>query len=413
MPSKNVALVAGLLITISSAAAQNKTYAVRQGDTLETIAQRLNVPAEKLLLANKLSEEKLEQGMVIQVPEEVKTTGTTKYEVKKGDSDWILAHRFNTTTEKLKALNPSVDWKHLKLGSKLVVPATNPDQKTALTSRNAVVTASNVIIRRQPSTSAEKVTLVDSGTRVEVLDRQSGWYKLKFPKGTVGWVRGDLLSDAPAATKVAAKPSPTRVAKAAPKKSTPSAKAAKPVVTTDAVAEQSSGSALELMTKAYSLQGTRYRYGGLSSRGLDCSGFTSTVFRAEGIKLPRISRDQAKVGYAVSRSELKAGDLVFFKTTRSSRISHVGIYAGNGKFIHASSGHGRVRVDNLSDSYYSKRMAGARRVTDRLKHVGKAEEAKYKATVAKTTEEPSNIQEWAKPVAVLPKSVRATTEEAK
>ena len=64
----------------------------------------------------------------------------------------------------------------------------------------------------------------------------------------------------------------------------------------------------------------------------------------------------------MGKDNLKKGDLVFFKTTRSDRISHVGIYIGEGKFVHASSGGGKVRVNNLSDGYYSKRFAGAKRV---------------------------------------------------
>jgi cell wall-associated NlpC family hydrolase len=86
--------------------------------------------------------------------------------------------------------------------------------------------------------------------------------------------------------------------------------------------------------------------------------------------LPRTSASQATVGTAVRRSDLKVGDLVFFRTTRSSRISHVGIYIGNNRFIHASSGRSmRVRTNSLGESYYNSRFAGARRLPGLTKKV--------------------------------------------
>lgn len=114
---------------------------------------------------------------------------------------------------------------------------------------------------------------------------------------------------------------------------------------------------------AISLLGSRYRWGGLSSRGgFDCSSFVKVVYSKEGIDLPRTSRQQAYAGVPVKGSDLKPGDLVFFHTSRGSRVTHVGIYAGNGKFIHAANSRQGVRMDNLSDKYYRRRLVGARRV---------------------------------------------------
>ncbi|MCS7065199.1 MAG: LysM peptidoglycan-binding domain-containing C40 family peptidase [Fimbriimonadales bacterium] len=108
--------------------------------------------------------------------------------------------------------------------------------------------------------------------------------------------------------------------------------------------------------------GRPYRYGGSSSRGFDCSGFALHVYRSVGVNLPHSSSAQARVGKPVPRHQLQPGDLVFFRT-RGRRISHVGIYIGNGKFIHASSARGRVRIDSLNEGYYKRRYAGARRVS--------------------------------------------------
>jgi cell wall-associated NlpC family hydrolase len=110
------------------------------------------------------------------------------------------------------------------------------------------------------------------------------------------------------------------------------------------------------------LIGIDYDYGGTSTSGFDCSGFTGYVFKKLGLDLPRSSRDQFVIGKKVAREDLRAGDLVFFNTNGKS-VSHVGIYVGNNKFAHSSTSKG-VTITCLSDSYYVDRYLGARRVMD-------------------------------------------------
>jgi cell wall-associated NlpC family hydrolase len=117
----------------------------------------------------------------------------------------------------------------------------------------------------------------------------------------------------------------------------------------------------DIVRTALAYRGVRYRFGGQSRSGFDCSGFTSHVLGGKGVRLPRTAREQFKVGQRVTSKELKPGDLVFFHTTRPG-VSHVGMYAGSGKFVHASSGGGKVQVDSLTDGYYKKRLVGARRM---------------------------------------------------
>ncbi|MBW2008339.1 MAG: C40 family peptidase [Deltaproteobacteria bacterium] len=108
--------------------------------------------------------------------------------------------------------------------------------------------------------------------------------------------------------------------------------------------------------------GVPYRWGSADRRsGFDCSGFTMTVYRLNGLKLPRSSRSQWKAGKPIPRDRLKKGDLVFFDISRRGVISHVGIYTGGGKFIHAPSRGKRIRVDSLSNGYFRSRYAGARK----------------------------------------------------
>jgi hypothetical protein len=108
--------------------------------------------------------------------------------------------------------------------------------------------------------------------------------------------------------------------------------------------------------------GTAYRWGGESARrGFDCSGLTMTVYRLNGLDLPRNSREQYHAGTPIKRSALQRGDLVFFATGRRRRVSHVGIYAGNGRFIHAPGQGKSIGFASLASTYFKKRYIGARR----------------------------------------------------
>lgn len=122
------------------------------------------------------------------------------------------------------------------------------------------------------------------------------------------------------------------------------------------------GMVAKLLARAGSSLGTPYVWGGTSPNGYDCSGFVYSMFKNQlGISLTRTTYTQVKEGRSVPRDQMMAGDLVFFNTSGNS-VSHVGIYIGDGQFIHASSGKGQVIISSLSEGYYNSRFVAARRI---------------------------------------------------
>ncbi|MFM1910986.1 MAG: hypothetical protein RJB18_377 [Pseudomonadota bacterium] len=121
--------------------------------------------------------------------------------------------------------------------------------------------------------------------------------------------------------------------------------------------------AQEIILHALSQTGVKYKYGGINpDSGFDCSGFVRYVFKeAANLTLPHGARAMSQIGQNVSEKELKPGDLVFFNTMKSV-YSHVGIYVGNNRFIHAPSAGSSISVADMNDSYWAKRYTGARRV---------------------------------------------------
>jgi cell wall-associated NlpC family hydrolase len=118
-----------------------------------------------------------------------------------------------------------------------------------------------------------------------------------------------------------------------------------------------------LLNQAFRLVGVRYRFGGVNpTSGVDCSGFVQIVFqRALSVNLPRTAREMGQLGQEVAMNDLKPGDLLLFNTLGRS-FSHVGIYVGDGRFIHASSKRKQVRVDSLHTAYNLRRFEAARRI---------------------------------------------------
>lgn len=205
-------------------------------------------------------------------------------------------------------------------------------------------------------------------------------------------------------------------AMAAPATTEPAAdKAAAPMLRAEKTLREIGGkakdTASEITSYALSLIGVDYKFGGNTpDQGLDCSGLIRYVFQqATGISLPRTAREQARVGQSVAMDKLQPGDLVFFNTRRF-QFSHVGLYVGDNRFIHAPSRGGSVEVVNLDQRYWQKAFNGARRVVSGLPDLSAIIPAAEAAAPPQPAPVPPSAQQSALPAGISPGTTRTTGE---
>lgn len=228
------------------------------------------------------------------------------------------------------------------------------DYLTVSTVENAelgygIVTGDSVNLRSGPSTGHSKVGTVSSGERCYIIGLNQGWYKV-LSGGTACYIRSDFL-------KLSEIPYENRASTNTPQYF----RQGKAIGTvpasgqTNAVQSGSNGSATgaQILAKATEYLGTPYVYGGASPSGFDCSGFVYYVYGTFGISVGRTPAEQYSAGTVVDKASLQPGDIVLFAGTGSSSISHTGIYAGNGQFIHSPNSRSTVSYSDLTSGYWS------------------------------------------------------------
>lgn len=221
------------------------------------------------------------------------------------------------------------------------------------------VNYTSVNMRSGPGTSYSILGKSSKGDLAYIIGINKQWYKVIW-NDTICYIRSDYLTltEAPYENKASAK-SPLFFRDGKSTGTSVSVSALKNSANYTQGTTSPTASAIISTAKKYI--GVPYLWGGTTPSGFDCSGFVQFVFKAHGISLNRTCETQYKHGTYVSKSNLQPGDLVFFQNTYKAGISHVGIYIGNGQFIHASSSKGVV-ISNLSSSYYVSHYYGARRI---------------------------------------------------
>ena len=214
------------------------------------------------------------------------------------------------------------------------------------------INGNKVKVRSGPGTGYDILALSYAGDKAYIIGINNQWFKVIFGNH-IGYIRSDYvdLTEIPYENQDSNK-SPLFFRGGKSTGVRPSPEALKGPV------EASKADKIIATAKQYI--GVPYLWGGTTPKGFDCSGFVQYVFNIHGISLPRVSRDQYTAGYAVPKSNLIPGDLVFFNTSGSG-VSHLGIYLGNNQFIHASTSKGVIIAD-MGGSYWTSRYIGARRV---------------------------------------------------
>ena len=239
------------------------------------------------------------------------------------------------------------------INERLLAAETVPDPNPALV---GLVAENAVNLRKGPDSKYQKIGGVNAGLRVDLIGKYNDWLQIKLADGTKAWIFNDFLSVT------------ERVIRRVPvSKDFP----ALPVAARARSTGGSSGgvnlsnipASGDVASYAVQYTGSRYVYGGSSPRGFDCSGLTSYVYGKFGVKLPHSAAGQFSTRYGAaisSMDNLKAGDLVFFSGTGGHRgISHVAIYIGGGRIVHAMTPRYGVQISNVFDDYWVRHYAGA------------------------------------------------------
>lgn len=227
------------------------------------------------------------------------------------------------------------------------------------------ITGSGVNLRSGPATTYSVSAVSSQGEQCYIIGLNNGWYKVIY-KDSIGYIRSDyvVLTEKPYENKASVQsPRFYRLGKstgtvpsasALMDKTSPETAVTKPTVTAP--------SGDQILAEARKYLGVRYAGGGASPSGFDCSGLVYYVLNQLGYKAYRTPVDQYRQGTYVEKANLKAGDIVFFAGTGAAGISHVGIYAGNGQFIHAPNSRSTVSYSDLTTGYWANHYYGTRRI---------------------------------------------------
>ncbi len=363
----------------SQAASKTVKHTIKSGETLYTIAHKNHTTIEEVRKANGLKKgEILKLGRVLKVPKNTYFPGkkkntkvakaakksktlkvaqksqkkrtqvkrsakTAKYAIKNGDTLFTIARKHHTTIEEVKKANGLKQGEILKLGRVLKVP------------RNTYFPGKKKNIKVAAKAKKKKLKIAAVSKKKITKAKRSAKRVAKNKKSN------RILRTA--INRHAAPISSKRIKKRLRKKYVLDDiffKASQPNIGFSKFNAKSS----KITSLAKKKLGKRYVWGATGSKNtFDCSGLTTYVYKKNGINLPRRAISQSKVGKRVSRKNLRKGDLVFFDTSKKHRgyVNHVGIYIGNGKFIHASSAKKKVVITSLNKPFYSQRFKVARR----------------------------------------------------
>ena len=358
-------------------------HKISKGENLSVIAKKYGVKVKDIADANPNAPKVLKLNSTLLILNKNKSTAKTKskneeiavndtplntsgtHEVASKETLWGISKKYNVSVDDLKKANPSLETEGLKIGQQIIIPSNNIvsiSEKPVETVAEAVST--DVELYREVKAKETKYGISkEYGITVAELERQNPSIKGKVPVGYLLKIRvpkekADAIQSAKALQDNNSQlntPS-NQVAQAAPE-----IKRDSTVVRTG----DYSGLIDQIIASATENIGIRYRSGGTTKAGFDCSGLMFCTFGNFDIKLPRSSIEQSRIGTKVASEEAQKGDLIFFRTNGRRHINHVGMVVenvdGEIKFVHSST-HGGVMISSTKEPYYTRAFSQVNRV---------------------------------------------------
>ena len=243
------------------------------------------------------------------------------------------------------------DFDRASVQKKTTVAASAP----SVTATLGLVLPASASLRISQASNSRLLNTVRQGTYLAVVADGGTHWGVLMVNNTMGWVSKSSLQMIDYQTQVSL---PAQVPSS---RQIPSASGSAAGMV-GSLAEGLDARSGAILREAFTYLGVPYLWAGNTRAGLDCSAFVKSVYAAQGVRLPRTAAEQARVGQSVGNNDdLLPGDRLYFDMGRKGRVSHCGIYIGNGLFIHASTNHGRVDVDPLSKTNYSRALVAVRR----------------------------------------------------